>query len=101
MSGVDWVKRWRNPTSPGVRVQNPYNIPNVSSTFTQLANRSVTCFRFIVPHPSEVFIVIVALSTTAFLLSVALIFKVFLQLLVVIPPREITQPQPHVHIPKP
>lgn len=44
---------------------------------------------------------IVALSTTAFLFSIALMFKGFLQLLVVIPHGELTQPHPHISLPKP
>ncbi len=44
---------------------------------------------------------LVALSTTAFLLSIALMFKGFLQLLFVMPDIELTQIHPPVHLPKP
>lgn len=91
------MKRQRNPTNPNVGFPKT---PHVGFHFV-LPNLPLNDLRSIAPHHSEVSIVIVALSTTAFLLSIALTFKGFLQLLVVMPPVELTQPHTPITLPKP
>jgi len=69
---------------------------------------AVACSRFLPPNcsevlHSEVFVMVAALFVTAFLLSIALAFKAFLHLLLIIPSDrpELTQPYPSKHEPQP